>query len=104
MTRQRRGFRHTINIDPDWTWGYIKLGRTLSLQHKCKEAFEQTEISERRIAGSAGVLSRSWLGSTYATCGDVARARQKLAEMHAIEAKQYVDPVTFADVYANLGD
>jgi TolB-like protein len=29
------GFRHTIDIDPDWTWGYIKLGRTLSIQKKC---------------------------------------------------------------------
>lgn len=34
----------------------------------------------------------------------MSRARQKLAELHAIEAKKYVDPVTFADVYANLGD
>ena len=80
------GFRQTIDIDPDWTWGYIKLGRTLSLQKKCKEALVQTEIAERRIAGGAAPFSRSWLGSTYANCGDIARARQKLAEMHAIEA------------------
>jgi TolB-like protein/Tfp pilus assembly protein PilF len=98
------GFRHTIDIDPDWTWGYIKLGRTLSIQKKCKEAFVQTEIAERRIAGGAGPLSRSWLGSTYATCGDIVRARQKLAEMHAFEAKRYVDPTTFAGVYASLGE
>lgn len=72
------GFRRTISIDPDWTWGYIKLGRTLALQRKCKDAFVQTEIAERRIAGGAGVLSRSWLGATYATCGDTTRAGQKL--------------------------
>jgi serine/threonine-protein kinase len=98
------GFRHTIEIDPDWTWGYIKLARALSLEKKCKEAFVQTEIAERRIAGGAGPLSRSWLGSTYATCGDVARARQKLAEMHALEATRYVDPATFAGVHASLGE
>jgi TolB-like protein/Tfp pilus assembly protein PilF len=98
------GFRRTIDIDPDWTWGYIKLGRTLSLQKKCKEAFVQTEIAERRIAGGASPFSRSWLGSTYANCGDIARARQKLAEMHAIEAKRYVDPATFAGVHASLGE
>jgi TolB-like protein len=98
------GFRHTIDIDPDWTWGYIKLGRTLSFQKKCKEAFVQTEIAERRIAGGAGPLSRSWLGSTYATCGDIVRARQKLAEMHAFEATRYVDPATFAGVHASLGE
>jgi hypothetical protein len=42
--------------------------------------------------------------STYATCGDIARARQKLSEMHAIEANRYVDPTTFAGVHASLGE
>jgi serine/threonine-protein kinase len=98
------GFRRTIDIDPNWTWGYIKLGRALSLAQKCKEAFVQTEIAERRIAGGEGPLSRSWLGSTYATCGDGKRARQKLSELHAIAAKRYVDPATFATIHASLGE
>jgi TolB-like protein/Tfp pilus assembly protein PilF len=98
------GFRRTIDIDPNWTWGYIKLGRALSLAQKCKEAFVQTEIAERRIAGGEGPLSRSWLGSTYATCADSKRARQKLAELHAIAAKRYVDPATFATIHASLGE
>jgi Tfp pilus assembly protein PilF len=74
------GFRHTIEIDPDWTWGYIKLARSLALEKKCNEAFVQAEIAEHRIAGGVGALSRAWLGATYATCGDVTRARQKLAD------------------------
>jgi TolB-like protein/Tfp pilus assembly protein PilF len=98
------GFRHTIDLDPNWTWGYIKLARTLSLEKKCNDAFAQAEIAERRIAGGVGALSRSWLGSVYATCGDLARARQKLAELHAIEAKRYVDPATFAGIHASLGE
>jgi TolB-like protein/Tfp pilus assembly protein PilF len=98
------GFRHTIEIDPNWTWGYIKLARTLALQGRCKDAFAQAEIAERRIAGGVGTLSRSWLGSTYATCGDTARAQAKLAELHAFEATRYVDPATFADVHASLGE
>ncbi len=98
------GFRRTINIDPNWTWGYIKLGRTLAIQRKCKEAFQQAEIAERRIAGGAAPLSRSWLGATYATCGDVKRARQKLDELHAMEKVQYVDPVTFATIHSALGE
>src|SRR5262249_12986526 len=59
---------------------------------------------ERRIAGGAGPLSRSWLASTYATCGDTVRAQQKIDEMHALEAKRYVDPAAFAGVYVSLGD
>jgi Flp pilus assembly protein TadD len=98
------GFRHTLEIDPDWTWGNIKLARSLALERKCNEAFAQTEIAERRIAGGVGTLSRAWLGSTYAICGDANRARQKLAELHAFEAKRYVDPATFADIHASLGE
>ena len=98
------GFRRTIDIDPNWTWGYIKLARTLARQKKCPEALAQAEIAERRIAGGAAPLSRSWLGATYAICGETARARQKLDELHALSKKQYVDPVTFADVHSSLGE
>ena len=98
------GFRRTIEIDPDWTWGYIKLARTLAIQKRCNEAFVQAEIAERKIAGGAAPLSRSWLGATYATCGDSKRARQKLDELHALEKDQYVDPVSFALIHVALGE
>jgi TolB-like protein len=98
------GFRRTIEINPDWVWGYIKLARTLSLQKNCPEAMAQAEIGERIIAGSAAPLSRSWLGTTYAACADAVRARQKLAELHALEKTQYVDPVTFAAIHSALGE
>jgi len=98
------GFRRTIDIDPNWTWGYIKLARTLAMQKKCPEAFVQAESAERRIAGGAAPLSRSWLGVTYALCGDRTRAQQKLEELHALERQQYVDPVTFAAIHEALGE
>jgi TolB-like protein/Tfp pilus assembly protein PilF len=98
------GFRRAIDINPNWTWGYIKLARTLALQKNCAEALAQAEIGERRIAGGAAPLSWSWLGVTYALCGDMTRARAKLAQLHALEEKQYVDPVTFAQIHSALGD
>ena len=87
-----------------WTWGYIKLARTEALQENCKEAFENAASAERRIEGGVGALSRSWLGSTHAICGDVTRAREKLGELHAFEAKRYLDPAAFADIHASLGE
>jgi Tfp pilus assembly protein PilF len=98
------GFRRTIEIDPNWTWGYVKLARILAVQKKCEEAFVQAEAAERKIAGGAAPLARSWLGATYAICGDTRRAREKLGELHALEKKQYVDPVTFATIHSALGE
>lgn len=99
-----KGFREAIDIDPNWTWGYIKLARALALQKKCKEALAQAEIGESRIAGGVAPLCWSWLGFVYATCGDPTRARQKLEMLHALERKQYVDPVTFAAIHGALGE
>ncbi len=99
-----KGFREAIDIDPNWTWGYIKLARALALQGQCEEALVQAEIGESRIAGGVAPLCWSWLGFVYATCGDHARARQKLEMLHALEHKQYVDPVTFADIHGALGE
>ena len=99
-----KGFREAIDIDPNWTWGYIKLARALALQKKCTEALAQAEIGESRIAGGVAPMCWSWLGFVYATCGDPTRARQKLEMLHALEHKQYVDPVTFADIHCALGE
>ena len=98
------GFRHAIDINPNWTWGYIKLARTLATQKKCEEALAQAEIAERRIAGGIAPLSQSWLGVVYALCGDNLRAQQKIDYLLALEATQYVDPVTYAEIYCALGD
>ena len=97
-------FRRAIDIDPNWTWGYVKLGRTLAMQGKCPEALAQAEVAERRIAGGSAPLSRAWLGATYAICGEPVRARQKLEELHALSKERYVDPSTYADIHASLGE
>jgi tetratricopeptide (TPR) repeat protein len=74
------------------------------MQKKCEQALAQAEIAERRIAGGIAPLSQSWLGVTYAMCGDTARARQKLDDLHALEKKQYVDPVAYAAIHSALGE
>jgi Flp pilus assembly protein TadD len=50
------GFRQAIDIDPHWTWGYIRLARALTLQKRPEEALAQAEIGERRIAGGVAPL------------------------------------------------
>jgi adenylate cyclase len=98
------GFRRAIDINPNWVWGYIKLARALAAQANCAEAIAQAEIAERKIAGGVAPLSQSWLGVTYAMCGDRGRAREKIDGLHDLEKRQYVDPVTFAAVHSALGE
>ena len=95
-------FRRTIEIDPNWTWGYIKLARSLAHQRKCPEALAQAEIAEVRIAGGVAPTSRSWLGFTYAICGQTERARRALEELDALSRQRYVDPVSFALIHDGL--
>ena len=64
----------------------------------------QAQKGEAIIADGAAPVARAWLGAVYGTCGDVTRARQKLAELQALAQKQYVDPSTFADIHASLGE
>jgi TolB-like protein/Tfp pilus assembly protein PilF len=97
-------FRRTIELDPNWTWGYIKLARTLAHQKKCPESLAQAAIAEAKIAGGAAPLSRSWLGITYALCGERERARTKLDELQTLAQKQYVDSATLAALHAALGE
>jgi tetratricopeptide (TPR) repeat protein len=97
-------FRRAIDINPNWTWGYIKLARTLAHQKKCPEALAQAEVAERRIAGGVAPLSRSWLGYTYAICGEEGRARETIGWLRDLARKQYVDPVTLAVVHGGLGE
>ena len=97
-------FRRAIEIDQNWTWGYVKLALVLANQKQCKDAFLQAEIGEKKIAGGRAPLVRAWLGATYALCGDSKRAREKLAELHEMEKTAYVDPVTLAIVHSSLGE
>lgn len=97
-------FRRTIDIDPNWTWGYIKLARALAYQKKCPEALEQTEVGERKIAGGAAPSARSWLVRNYAMCGDLARARAQAAVIFDLQKKRFVDPMILATVHNALGE
>jgi len=102
--KARAATQRAIDIDPNWTWGYIKLARALALQGLCEEALAQAEIGETRIAGGVAPLCWSWLGAVYALCGDTTRARGKLEQLHALARKQYVDPAAFATVHGALGE
>jgi len=96
-------FRKAIEVNPNWTWGYIKLARTLAHQGKCEEALAQAETGYQRVADGVAPTSRGWLSVTWALCGETDRAREQLAWLDDLARTQYVDPTPTATVLTYLG-
>jgi uncharacterized protein (TIGR02996 family) len=96
-------FRAALDLNPNWTWGYIKLSKTLADDGQCQEALQMTAEAEAQLHGGSTPLARTWLGYTYAKCGQLDRAHDALRELDAMAAEQYVDPGCYAELYAAIG-
>ena len=97
-------FRAALDLNPNWTWGYIKLAKTYADGGECEKAFATAEAAEAELHGGGTPLARSWLGYTYALCGDSKRTEETLATLDAYAAERNVDPVVYGIVYAGMGD
>jgi serine/threonine-protein kinase len=96
-------FRKAIEVNPNWTWGYIKLARTLAHEGDCEEALARAETGYQRIADGVAPASRAWLAVTWALCGETDRAREQLTWLEDLARTQYVDPTPMATVLTYLG-
>ena len=105
-TLLERRERDLAGLERDWQATVREVEAAKAQQMRLSEEVNvlQAEVAERRIADGGAPLSRAWLGATYAICGEPARARQKLDELHALSEERYVDPSTYADIHASLGE
>ena len=97
-------FKKAIDINPNWTWGYVKLALTYAQMGRCGDALEWAAQAEELLAGSGTPAARAWLDYTYAACGETERARAGLAELRARADTEYVDPGVYACVFLALGE
>ncbi len=97
-------FRAALDLNPNWTWGYIKLAKTYADNGQCEEAFATAEDAEAELHGGGTPLARSWMGYTYGTCGDTERAEAALQTLDEFAENAYVDPFAYGIIYAALGD
>ncbi len=95
-------FKRALDLNPNWVWGHIKLGKTYAHMGRCTEALESAAVAEDLLAGSGTPSTRSWLDYTYALCGETAKARAGLADLESRE--EYVDPSLLAIIQIGLGD
>jgi len=96
-------FRAALDLNPNWTWGYIKLTKTLADSDRCAEALETAAEAEAQLHGGSTPLARSWLGYSYATCGEAELAADALVELDRMAEEQYVDPGCYAELYTAIG-
>ena len=97
-------FRAALDLNPNWTWGYIKLAKTYADNGQCEEAFATAEDAEAELHGGDTPLARSWMGYTYGKCGDTERAEAALQMLDEFAENAEVDPTAYGIIYAALGD
>ena len=97
-------FRAALDLNPNWTWGYIKLAKTYADNGQCEEAFAIAEDAEAQLHGGDTPLARSWVGYTYGKCGDTERADAALQTLDEFAKDTEVDPFAYGIIYAGLGD
>ena len=102
--RAAEEFRAALDLNPNWTWGYIKLAKTYADSGLCVEAFATAESAEAELHDGGTPLARSWLGYTYAKCGDATKTEAALATLDGYGEERYVDPVAYAIIYAAMGE
>lgn len=97
-------FRAALDLNPNWTWGYIKLAKTYADNGQCEEALATAEDAEAELHGGDTPLARSWVGYTYGKCGDTVRAEAALQALDEFAKDTEVDPFAYGIIYAGLGD
>ena len=95
-------FRKTLEIDPKYVSARWGLGASYAQQRAFKDAV--TELKQAVTLSEGSPLISGHLGYVYGLGGMQADARDALAELKTLSARQYVPSTSFALVNAGLGD
>jgi serine/threonine protein kinase/tetratricopeptide (TPR) repeat protein len=97
-------FRAALDLNPNWTWGYIKLTKTYADSGQCEEAFATAEDAEAELHGGGTPTARAWMGYSYGKCGDTERAEAALKTLDEFAENGDVDPFAYGIIYSAFGD
>jgi TolB-like protein/Tfp pilus assembly protein PilF len=97
-------FRETLDLNPNWTWGYIKLAKAYADAGRCDEALVTADDAEAQLHGGSTPLARAWLGYTYGACDQRDLFDAALRELQAYGSESYLDSATYSSLYAGVGD
>lgn len=98
-------FTQTLDVHPEWVWGYVKRGIARAYDGQSGKALEDAKRAEALMGASGETpLLRSWLGVLYARAGDHPAARSSIKRLEEIARQKVVGASDFAVVYAALGE
>jgi pentatricopeptide repeat protein len=96
-----RECRTTLEMDPQYSTGYVVLGIAYADKGMFPEAIAAMEKA-KSLEQNAEILGR--LGNAYARAGDTQKARAVLNELMSLSSKKYIAPFGAVMIYTGLGE
>ena len=94
--------RKSLELDPGFAVGHVKLARNFVQQGKSEDAISEYKQALNLMGRTSQMLGE--LGNAYAVSGKRAEALKLLDELKELSANRYVSPLDFAFIYTGLGD
>jgi tetratricopeptide (TPR) repeat protein len=95
-------FRKTIGLDANYWVAHLALGRAYEGESMFAEALAEMKTASSLSGGSP--LALAGLGHIYALSRQRDEAEAVHAQLKQLSEKRYVSPLSFATVYAGLGE
>jgi TolB-like protein/DNA-binding winged helix-turn-helix (wHTH) protein/tetratricopeptide (TPR) repeat protein len=102
VDRAYQKFREAVEIDPQFAPGHYFLGAALHQQNKDADAIHEFELA-RKLSDNAPEMSVK-LACAYFTAGRKQEAQQLLVELKRRGQHEFVSAISFAEIYAEMGD
>jgi serine/threonine protein kinase len=93
--------RKTIEMDQSFYFAHWSLGRAYVMKGAFSQALSEYQIA-RRLVDDPYILGM--MGHAYAVSGRRDEALKTIDQLKEISKRQYVKAITFAEIYAGLGD
>ena len=94
--------RRLTEMDPAFALAHSTLGWAFVKKGECAEGLRELEQAASLSPGNTLFLAQ--LGEAYGLTGDMPRARDVLARLHAMAETRFVTPYHFAYIYTGLGE